>query len=124
MNGKTILRIFLTVSLCLNFALGQAQQTTEKFIPIGMSPGVSGKSSYQGNIVTVNSAAKSFSMQADGDTKVINVAPTTLIWLDRSKNKKPNLDGEYGALETGSTVEVLMDPGDPAKAAWIKIETN
>lgn len=124
MNGKTILGVLLTVSLCLNFAVGQAQQATEKFIPIGMSPGVSGKSSFLGNITSVNSATKSFSMQIDGDTKVISVAPTTWIWLDRSKNRKPNQDGEYGALETGSTVEVLMDPDDPTKAAWIKIEAN
>ena len=124
MNGKTILRILLTVSLCMNFAVGQAQQTTEKFIPIGMSPGVSGKSSHLGNITAVDSAAKSFSMQIDGDNKVISVAPTTWIWLDRSKSKKPNLDGGFGALETGSRVEVFMNPGDPAKAAWIKIEAN
>lgn len=124
MSGKTILGIFLSVSLCLNFAVGQAQQTTEKFIPIGMSPGVSGKSSYQGNIIAVNSAAKSFSIQTDGDNKVISVAPTTRIWLDRSKSRKSSLDGEFGTLETGATVEVLMDPGDPAKAAWIKIEAN
>jgi len=124
MNAKTILGILLTVSLCLSFATGQAQQTTEKFIPIGMSPGVSGKSSYQGNITEVNVAAKSFSMQIDGDSKVISFAPTTRIWLDRSKSKKPNLDGEPGALETGSKVEVMMDPKDPTKAAWIKIEAN
>jgi hypothetical protein len=124
MNAKTILGILLTVSLCLSFATGQAQQTTEKFIPIGMSPGVSGKSSYQGNITEVNVAAKSFSMQIDGDNKVISFAPTTRIWLDRSKSKKPNLDGEPGALETGSKVEVMMDPEDPTKAAWIKIEAN
>jgi len=124
MNAKTILGILLTVSLCLSFAAGQAQQTTEKFIPIGMSPGVSGKSSYQGNITEVNIAAKSFSMQIDGDNKVISFAPTTRIWLDRSKSKKSNLDGEPGALETGSKVEVMMDPEDPTKAAWIKIEAN
>jgi hypothetical protein len=124
MNAKTILGILLTVSLFLSFATGQAQQTTEKFIPIGMSPGVSGKSSYQGNITEVNVAAKSFSMQIDGDNKVISFAPTTRIWLDRSKSRKPNLDAEPGALETGSKVEVMMDPKDPTKAAWIKIEAN
>ncbi|MDH3763374.1 MAG: hypothetical protein OEU50_20560 [Gammaproteobacteria bacterium] len=124
MNAKTILGILLTVSLCLSYATGQAQQTTEKFIPIGMSPGVSGKSTYQGNITEVNVAAKSFSMQIDGDNKVISLAPTTRIWLDRSKSKKPNLDGEPGALESGSKVEVMMDPKDPSKAAWIKIEAN
>ncbi len=124
MNGKTILRILLTVSLCLNLAVGQAQQTTEQFIPIGMSPGVSGKSSYLGSITAVDSAAKSFSMQIDGDNKDIGVAATTRIWLDRSKSRKSNLDGGFGALETGSTVEVLMDPGDSTKAAWIKIEAN
>jgi len=121
---KTILGILLAVSLSLSFAVAEAQQTTEKFIPIGMSPGVSGKSSYQGSITAVDSAAKTFSMQTDGDNKIIGVAATTRIWLDRSKSRKSNLDGGFGALETGSTVEVLLDPGDPTKAVWIKIEAN
>ena len=124
MNGKTIPGIMLAALLCLNFAVGQAQQTTEKFIPIGMSPGVSGKSSYLGSITSVDPAAKSFSMQTDGDSKIIGVAPTTRIWLDRSKSRKPNLDGEFGALEAGSRVEIMMDPSAPTKAAWIKIETD
>jgi hypothetical protein len=114
----------LTALLCLNFAVGRAQQTTEKFIPIGMSPGVSGISSYLGSITSVDPAAKSFSMQTDGDSKIISVAPTTRIWLDRSASRKSNLDGEFGALEAGSRVEIMMDPGDPTKAAWIKIEAE
>jgi len=124
MNGKSILGIMLAALLCLNFAVGQAQQTTEKFIPIGMSPGVSGKSSYLGSITSVDPAAKSFSIQTDSDSKIIGVAPTTRIWLDRSKSRKSNLDGEFGALEAGSRVEIMMDPSAPTKAAWIKIEAD
>lgn len=124
MNGKTILRILLAVSLCLGFSMGQAQQTTEKFIPIGMSPGVSGKSSFMGSIIAVNSTTKSFSMQTDGDSKTIGVTSTTRIWLDRSKSKKSNQDGEFGVLEAGKRVEVLVNSTDPATAAWIKIEVN
>ncbi|MBT8433081.1 MAG: hypothetical protein KJN95_00380 [Gammaproteobacteria bacterium] len=124
MNSKTFLRILFAVSLSLSFATSQAQQTTEKFIPIGMSPGVSGKSSYMGSITAVNSAAKSFSMQADGDSKSIGVKSTTRIWLDRSKSKKPNQVGGFGALKAGKKVEVLMNSTEPATAAWIKIEVE
>ena len=124
MNGKKILEILLAVSLFLGFAGSYAQQTTEKFIPIGMSPGVSGKSSYQGSITAVNSGDNSFSMQTDGDIKIIGVASTTRIWLDRSRSRKSNLDGEFSALKTGSRVEVLADPTDMTKAVWIKIEAN
>lgn len=124
MNGKIILRFLLAVSLCLSFTMGQAQQTTEKFIPIGMSPGVSGKSSFMGSITAVNSANKSFSMQTDGDNKTIGVTSKTRIWLDRSKSKKSSQDGDFGALEAGKRVEVLMNSTDSATATWIKIEAN
>lgn len=128
MSGKNI-KSFAAMATILLIALtvipaGKAQQTTEKFIPIGMSPGISNKVSFQGKISGVDQAARSFSIQVDGSSKTFNIASSTRIWLDRSKVRKPNIDGSFGDLEPGRRIEIKYDPDNPAVASWIKIEAQ
>lgn len=101
-----------------------AQQTTEQFIPMGMSPGVSNTHSYLGNIASVNRSAKTFQMQSDQGLKTMRVSPSTRIWLDRSKVGKSNIKGSINDLEAGSSVEVMHSSEDANTAAWIKIESS
>lgn len=117
-------KLILAAIVLMAFTSVPGQQTTEKFIPIGMSPGVSNQSSYQGEVVAVDAATNTFSMQVDGMTKSITVVPTTRIWLDRSKSRQTNLDGSFDDLKAGRRVEVLRQSGEETKAAWIKIETS
>lgn len=122
-------RLFAATAAILLMALSvspaaKAQQTTEKFIPIGMSPGVSNKVSFQGEISATDRAARSFSIRVNGSSKTFDVSSTTRIWLDRSKVRKPNIDGSFGDLESGRWIEVKYDPDDPAVASWIKIEAQ
>lgn len=128
MSGKNIKR-FAAMAIVLLMALtvlpaGIAQQTTEKFIPIGMSPGISNKVSFQGEISGIDRAAKAFSIRVNGSSKTFGVASSTRIWLDRSKARKPNIDGSFGDLEPGRWIEVKYDSDDPAVASWIKIEAQ
>ena len=115
----TVLLVAVTV-----IPAGMAHPLTEKFIPIGMSPGVSNKVSFQGEITGVNRAAKSFSVRVDGSSKTFSVSSSTFIWLDRSKVRKPSIDGSFDDLESGRLIEVKYDSDDPAVASWIKIEAR
>lgn len=100
------------------------QQTTERYIPIGQSPGISGKYSYIGEIVSVDAAAHTIVVSSDRGRKTIIVTPETKIWLDRSTLKQTNTIGSYDDCEAGRRVEVMHIRDDDGVAAWIKIETK
>ena len=128
MSGKKFKRFPVTAAVLLValavLPTSKAQQTTEMFIPIGMSPGVSNKVSFLGEVSAADRTAKSVSIRVDGSSKTFSIAPSTRIWLDRSKAGKPNIDGSFDDLETGRRIEIRYDPEDPAVAGWIKIEAQ
>jgi hypothetical protein len=128
MSGKNLKRFPVTATILLMalavLPISKAQQTTEKFIPIGMSPGVSNKVSFQGEISGTDRVAKSFSIRVDDSSKTFSVTPSTHIWLDRSKVRKPSIDGSFDNLETGRWIEIRYNSDDPTLADWIKIETQ
>jgi len=103
-----------------------AQLMTEQFIPIGQSPGLSGKQTVIGKLQSVNPQAKTCTVA--GPTGALNVRITerTKIWLDRSKLKQPNLQATWADLRPGATVEVKPEghqsgvPSGPAD--WIKVQ--
>lgn len=109
---------------CLGVTVGYAQQTTEQFIPIGMSPGVSGKSSFIGSITAVDGVAKTVSLLSNSGTKTLKITASTRIWLDRSKAGQSSIVGDFGDLETGRRIEALPSGQDPQTAAWVKIEPS
>lgn len=118
-----------TISLLLTIifwgpSLSYAQQTAEQFIPIGMSPGISNKYSYIGNIISVNRQANSFVMQTPAGEKEITVSPSTRMWLDRSKKKKTNIEASIDDCEAGRKVEVMHSRENENIADWIKIGSS
>ncbi len=118
-----IAMFLLTVSLAAtNVVYGQ--QTTEQYVPIGQSPGISDKYSYIGNIVSVDRDAHTLTVESDRGTKTIRVLPKTRIWLDRSKVKRTNIAASYSDCEVGRTIEVMYDHDDQDVADWIKIEAT
>ncbi len=100
------------------------QQTTERYIPIGQSPGISGKYSYIGEIVSVDAAAHTIVVASDRGRMSIQMTPDTKIWLDRSGMKQTNTIGSYADCEVGRRVEVMHVRDDESVAAWVKIETK
>ncbi|HKJ50692.1 MAG TPA: hypothetical protein VKB27_04275 [Gammaproteobacteria bacterium] len=102
----------------------RAQQSTERFIPIGFSPGVSNVSSYIGAVTAVDDSAQTFSLQADGETRTLRVSAETLIWLDRSKVRKTNIDAGFADIQPGRVIEVRYDAENPQMAVWVKIQSS
>ena len=118
------LAILFISSLILGSTLSIGQQTTEQYIPIGKSPGISNKYSYIGSIVSVDEEARTIVVESNRGNKTIRVTPTTRLWLDRSRKKRTNIEASYSDCEVGRQVEVMYDHDDHNVAVWIKVESS
>jgi len=99
----------------------QAQKTTEQFVPIGQSPGLSGKSTYLGAI----EAADSVTQTVTAGGRSVQVTERTRIWLDRSGARQPNVAGSFADLQAGRRVEIKYeDEARRERADWIKVQAD
>ena len=99
-----------------------AQKETEVFIPIGKSPGVSGKHSIMGKVESVNVSDSTMSIRQETGIKTLKMTEQTKIYLDKSKLNQQNKKGNYTDLRTGMTTEIKYvdnKPGNPID--WIKV---
>lgn len=102
-----------------------AQKSTEQFIPIGMSPGVSQKYTSLGVIDTLSMQERAVTVRETGARRTIRITDKTSIWLDRSKLKLPNLRGRLADLQKGRRIEVkYLDPDSRQVAEWVKVEMS
>jgi len=128
MSNFDLTRILIAAALLTCPFLGPTmtygQQTTEQFIPIGHSPGISNKYSYIGSIVAVDREAHTIVVESNRGMRTIRITPNTRLWLDRSKIKRASLTASYSDCEVGRTVEVMHVHDDENVAAWIKIESR
>jgi len=116
-------RLILTAATVIALLGGvwpvHGQKSTERHIPIGQSPGLSGKTTYIGTIEAL--APGNRTITAGGRT--VRITDRTRIWVDHSKQKQSNRDGDLGDLRPGRRVEIKYDdPARPQAAEWIKVE--
>lgn len=120
-------RYFGAVGIVVGILLGQpgqAQQATEIFIPIGESPGVSGKTSVLGTIESVDLDRRTMVVRAPAGDHRIALTDETEIWLDRSVQGQTNERGSMTDCKTGRVCEVKLvyEAGArTSRADWIKI---
>jgi hypothetical protein len=88
---------------------------TELYIPLGQSPGVSGKLSVQGTLVAAHPAVYTVDVQTCHPAPIrITVSRHTAIYVDRSHKRQSNLIGTWRDLKPGRAVEVYSPH-------WIKV---
>jgi len=117
---RRVLTIIFAISanLVVGFALSHPE--TERYIPIGESPGISNSQSYIGKIETVDTQTHGFTMQVKGRMKNLRITGASKIFLDRSSQGKPNLIGIYSDCKPGRLVEVYRDAA--GEILWIKVK--
>jgi len=99
------------------------QKATEQFIPLGQSPGASGKVTWIGEIVGTDIPKRTLSIGEAQGTHTVKITDKTRIFLDRSKLKKSNVTGTIADLQKGRRVEVKYEgPGPTPAADWVKVE--
>ncbi len=101
------------------------QKATEMFVPLGQSPGLSGKVTIIGSIETISARNRTIVVTGSAGSWSVQVTKRTQIWLDRSKLRLSNQNGTFADLHKGRLVEVKYE-GSKRKskgpAEWIKVE--
>lgn len=120
-------RLFIAAALLVvvlaGYSFAHGQKQAERYIPLGQSPGVSGKSTWIGTVEATNPKARTITVAAADRRYTVAVAERTRIWLDRSRLKQTALGGSYGDLQPGRRVEVKYgNAGRAGIAEWIKVE--
>jgi len=109
--------------LALVAGSARAQKSTEQFIPIGMSPGISQKQTLIGTAEGMNLRDLVLTVSDSGTPRTVRLTARTHVWLDRSKLKLPNLEGTPGDLQSGRRVEIkFVNPVLRQVADWVKVE--
>ncbi len=102
-----------------------AQRFTERYIPIGQSPGLSGKYTIVGTVDAVDMQRGTLTCTYLSGTIAARVDKATKIWIDRSKRKLTNLEGSLTDCKKGHLVEVKFRNNERRAgvvADWIKVE--
>ncbi len=108
-------------------AYGHGQEATEMFIPVGQSPGLSGKITIIGTVEAVNAADRTITIAGASGTARAEITDHTDIWLDRSKLRLPNLKGTLADCKRGRVVEVKYEDAvhrGQGRARWIKVQVS
>ncbi len=118
-----LIRIAATILLLGFVQTAYGQKATEIFVPVGGSPGLSGKYTTMGKVDTVNAQDRTIVMSDSAGSYTIKIADTTRIWLDRSKLKSRNKTGSFEAIKEGMVIEVKYQRDKPDSAVeWIKVQ--
>ncbi len=103
------------------------QKTTEMFIPMGQSPGLSGKVTVIGTIEVVNARDRTIVVAGSSGRWSTKVTKRTHIWLDRSTLHLPTQYGTFADLRRGRMVELYYEGRerrDKGPAEWIKVKVT
>jgi hypothetical protein len=101
----------------------QAEKSTELYIPIGQSPGVSGEYTVMGTIDQVDSQNQTIKMSGPSGSYTVKLTKHTSIYLDRSKVQRSNTYGTLSDCHAGNLVEVKFEDNSRNKPIeWIKVE--
>lgn len=122
--NKTILTTIALICALIMTSSGLAQQSSEQFIPIGQSPGISGKTSFIGKIIEVDPTTQSLVVENNNGRKNVKVTDSTRFWLDRSGVKQSNQLGDFRDCEVGDKIEIKFTGEEQDIADWIKIEST
>ena len=114
---------FVVLGLC---APALAEKSTELYLPIGKSPGLSGIFTLIGTIAEINPQDQTLTVMT-GASGAFTVATTeyTIIFLDKSKLRQPNRYGTYSDFKIGMLIEVRFEADKRHRPAeWIKLQID
>ena len=109
------------ILLVLMFALSGYGKGVEQYIPIGQSPGVSGKLSYRGKVASeafVEGGSVYFRLEGT-ESRFVQVPITTPVYIDNSACRQPSKVGKWTDVKEGKYAEVYA----PKKEiGWVKVK--
>ncbi len=119
---KLAISIAVLISCLGGGPLARGQEATERYIPIGQSPGLSRQYNYIGPIEAVDPESRTLTVAGPSGVRVVKLTERSRIWLDRSMLELTSLRGSFEDCQLGRTVEVkYKDPSRRELADWIKL---
>lgn len=97
-----------------------AQQATERYVPIGRSPGLSDGATLMATVQGVDAASGLLTLQAASGSHTVETGASTRIWWDRTALGESNGVASLSDCREGLGVEVKLDPTGRL-AEWIKL---
>lgn len=120
---KRIKIILVTIILAWIYSYSNAQKSTEVYIPVGKSPGVSGKYATIGRVEAINLADSTITIAGELGSHTIKCGKDTKIWIDRTKIKQFNEGANLVDIKIGSIIESKYKGNkSDALVEWIKIQ--
>jgi hypothetical protein len=119
----TLKRMAMLTFLMSAWSLAYAQKETEMYVPIGKSPGLSGKYTLIGNVAAVDAKLKTLTLTNATGSQTVKLTGGTRIWLDKSQLKSANQTGALTDCQKGRLVEVKFVNNDRNEGSgeWIKV---
>jgi hypothetical protein len=109
--------------IAIILAHGFAEKTTELYIPIGKSPGLSDKHTLLGKIEAVDEQNQTILVEGASENHTVHISELTRIFLDKSRLHKANSYGAFSDLRPGLVVEVRFEADKYQRPAeWIKLQ--
>lgn len=114
------------LSIIIVFLVGAysaySEKSTELYIPMGQSPGLSGQYTVMGKIDAVNYQNQTLTMSDSSGSYTVKVTESTKYYLDKSNAQLTNTYGTLADCKAGDSVEVKFEDNARGKPAeWIKI---
>jgi hypothetical protein len=114
----SVIIVFLAVAF-----LVRAEKATELYIPIGQSPGLSGKYTALGKFDQVDLENRAITMSDAAGSYTVKVTEGTFIYLDKSEAQLPNTYGSLADCRVGDKIEVNWEGNARGKSVeWIKVQ--
>jgi hypothetical protein len=112
----------LVVALLAVASVAHAQRATERFIPLGQSPGASGKLTVIGTIVAVDPEKRQIRLEGPAGRVTVALLDSTSIWIDRHEVGLGAATGSFADCHQGRMAEVkYADPDTRQAAEWVKL---
>lgn len=121
---RTLFPSLVLVSVLLAAPLAQGQKATERYIPIGESPGVSSVTAEIGQITLADEQASTLTIATPGQMRTVRISEDTRIWLDRTDIGLPNQTARFADCAPGRTVEIKYLDERRWVAEWVKIRVE
>ena len=122
MRKATLVITGILITFLCNISLSHGQKQTERYIPLGQSPGISGKYTTIGKIEAVNVQSRTLNIANESGTYTVKITDRTKIWLDRSKSKLSTINVSMTDLKPGNLAEVKYEDENKQIAEWIKVQ--
>jgi hypothetical protein len=107
-----------------------AQKSTEIFIPIGKSPGLSGERTLIGRIESIDPKTMTITVRGAQFRAWCSLDQKSQIYIDRSEMKLPNRYGFAADCGAGTMCEIKFDRNNlgnrqsPGTIEWIKLRDD